>query len=73
MISLGQYNIVLGIPSLRNHNPDINWKTDQIYFINYRCLILKKELYILQEYINKQLKKGIIKILKLLAGYRVLY
>ena len=37
MIPLGQYNMVLGIPWLRNHNLDINWKTGQIFFINYRC------------------------------------
>ena len=35
--SLGQYDVVLGIPWLRNHNPDINWKTGQIFFMNYRC------------------------------------
>ena len=34
---LGQYNVVLGIPWLRNHNPDINWKTGQIFFMNCRC------------------------------------
>lgn len=37
IISLGQYNIIFGIPWLRNHNPDINWKTTWIYFINYIC------------------------------------
>ena len=24
---LGQYDVVLGIPWLRNHNPEIDWKT----------------------------------------------
>ena len=34
---LGQYNVVLGIPWLRNHNLDINWKTGQIHFTNCKC------------------------------------
>ena len=34
---LGQYNVVLGIPWLRNHNPEINWRSGQIYFTNCKC------------------------------------
>ena len=34
---LGQYDIVLGIPWLRNHNPEINWKTGQMNFVNCNC------------------------------------
>ena len=34
---LGQYDVVLGIPWLRNHNPNINWKTGQIFFMNCKC------------------------------------
>ena len=31
---LGQYDIVLGVPWLRKHNPDINWQTNDLLF---RC------------------------------------
>ena len=34
---LGQYNVVLGIPWLRNHNPEINWRSGQIHFTNCKC------------------------------------
>ena len=34
---LGQYNVVLGIPWLRNHNPTINWKTREITFNKCKC------------------------------------
>ena len=34
---LGQYDVVLGIPWLRNHNPVINWKHKQIKFTNCTC------------------------------------
>ena len=34
---LGQYNVVLGIPWLRNHNPVIDWKHEQIEFTNCTC------------------------------------
>ena len=37
VIPLEQYNIVLGIPWLRNHNLEINWRSGQIYFMNYKC------------------------------------
>ena len=34
---LGQYNVVLGILWLRNHNPTINWKTREITFNECEC------------------------------------
>ena len=34
---LGQYDVVLGIPWLRNHNPEIDWKTGQMNFTNCNC------------------------------------
>ena len=34
---LGQYDVVLGIPWLRNHNPVIDWKTGQMTFVNCTC------------------------------------
>ena len=37
MTPLGQYNVVLGIPWLRNHNLEINWRSGQIYFMNCKC------------------------------------
>ena len=37
MTPLGQYDVVLGIPWLRNHNPVIDWKHKQIEFTNCTC------------------------------------
>ena len=34
---LGQYDVVLGIPWLRNHNPTIKWKTGEIEFNECEC------------------------------------
>ena len=38
IIPLEQYNMVLGILWLRNHNPIINWKTGEITFNECECL-----------------------------------
>jgi hypothetical protein len=35
VMPIGWYDMVLGIPWLRNHNPAINWNTNQIQF-NYK-------------------------------------
>lgn len=37
IIPLGRYDVVLGIPWLRNHNPRINWKTGSLRFTNCNC------------------------------------
>ena len=37
MTPLGQYNMILGIPWLRNHNPTIKWKTGEIEFNKCKC------------------------------------
>src|SRR2546421_2472863 len=37
IVSLGQHDIILGRPWLRKHNPQINWKTENIQFSNCRC------------------------------------
>ena len=43
--SLKQYDVMLGIPWLRNHNLEINWKTGHINFVNCDCSkISMKEL-----------------------------
>ena len=34
---LGQYDVVLGIPQLRNHNPVIDQKNKKIKFTNCNC------------------------------------
>ena len=34
---LGRYDVVLGIPWLRNHNPAIDWKNERIEFTNCKC------------------------------------
>ena len=34
---LGQDDVVLGIPWLRNHNPVIDWKNKKIEFMNCNC------------------------------------
>jgi hypothetical protein len=36
IIPIGWYDVVLGIPWLRNHNPAINWNMNQIQF-KYEC------------------------------------
>jgi hypothetical protein len=38
MIKLGKYKIVLGIPWLSKHNPEINWKTNKIQFTQCECI-----------------------------------
>jgi transposase InsO family protein len=35
---LGAYDIVLGIPWLRRHNPSINWKTGEFQFNRCQCI-----------------------------------
>ncbi|KAF7137056.1 hypothetical protein CNMCM5793_006907 [Aspergillus hiratsukae] len=37
IVPLGRYDVVLGIPWLRNHNPRINWKTGSLQFTNCNC------------------------------------
>ena len=37
MTPLGWYDVVLGIPWLRNHNPAIDWVNEKIEFINCTC------------------------------------
>ncbi len=37
IVNLGRHDIILGRPWLRKHNPQINWKTENIQFSNCRC------------------------------------
>ncbi|KAI9034793.1 retropepsin-like aspartic protease/reverse transcriptase [Aspergillus affinis] len=34
---LGRYNVVLGIPWLRDYNPEIDWKTESLQFTKCEC------------------------------------
>jgi hypothetical protein len=36
IIPMGRYDVVLGIPWLKNHNPAIDWKMGSLQF-NYKC------------------------------------
>jgi hypothetical protein len=36
IVPTGRYDVVLGIPWLKNHNPAIDWKTGSLQF-NYKC------------------------------------
>src|SRR3989440_492878 len=37
IVNLGRHDIILGRPWLRKHNPQINWKTENIQFSNCKC------------------------------------
>jgi len=51
---LGKTNVILGIPWLQAHNPEINWKTEEVKMM--RCLPLCRRNTKLKE--KKETRKG---------------
>jgi len=68
--NLGKTEVILGIPWLAMHNPEIDWKKKEVKITRYLPIYGKKKQKIERKEVNKIEKEEDLKILKKLVSKR---
>jgi len=68
--NLGKTEVILGMPWLAMHNPEIDWKKKEVKIIRYLPIYGKKKQKIERKEVNKIEKEEDLKILKKLVSKR---
>ena len=68
--NLGKTEVILGIPWLAMHNPEIDWKKKEVKITRYLPIYGKKKQKIERKEVNKIEKEEDLKILKRLVSKR---
>ena len=68
--NLGKTEVILGMPWLAMHNPEIDWKKKEVKITRYLPIYEKKKQKIERKEVNKIEKEEDLKILKKLVSKR---
>ena len=68
--NLGKTEVILGMPWLAMHNPEIDWKKKEVKITRYLPIYGKKKQKIERKEVNKIEKEEDLKILKKLVSKR---
>jgi len=68
--NLGKTEVILGMPWLAMHNPEIDWKKKEVKITRYLPICGKKKQKIERKEVNKIEKEEDLKILKRLVSKR---
>ena len=68
--NLGKTEVILGMPWLAMHNPEIDWKKKEVKITRYLPIYGKKKQKIERKEVNKIEKEKDLKILKKLVSKR---
>ena len=68
--NLGKTEVILGMPWLAMHNPEIDWKKKEVKITRYLPIYGKKKQKIERKEVNKIEKEEDLKILKRLVSKR---